>query len=65
MHKFYGSNPVEWVSKMEQNFPSMIYGRMKPKYMWDFYTYIKNNENGGNGIRNAIWDYQIRPCSPK
>jgi hypothetical protein len=65
MHKFDGSNPMGGYLKWNNTSPSMIYGMMRPKSMWELCTWIKNDGNGGNGIRNVIQDYQIGPCSPK
>jgi hypothetical protein len=43
--------------KWNNTYPSMIYETMRHKYMWEFCTWIKNDGNGGNGIRNVIQDY--------
>jgi len=51
--------------KWNTNSPSMIYEMMGPNFIWEFYTWIKNDGNCGNGLINVIMDYPLGPWSPK
>jgi hypothetical protein len=44
---------------------SILFGMMRPKYMYGFFTWIKNDGSGGNDIRNVIQDYPLVTCSLK
>jgi hypothetical protein len=54
MHKFDGSDLTGWVSQMEHYFSLHDIQDDETKIHVGVCTWIKNDGNGGNGIRNYI-----------
>lgn len=56
LNMFDGFNPTRWVIKWNTTFPSKLYRITYWNLEWEFYIWIGNASNCGNGIRNHITD---------